>query len=298
MSEDNKSDAWQHEQQKFRHRMNELEADQHLFLRNNSSTVWLAHADFNPFEGDYEVAPYLMLNLCTAHVGRFRRFGIDDIRLEGTLRPGSVALALPNTEASGFWPRTQMLGIAVDLNHINLLDEKTVSAEDLIPASTHLHRDELVTSVITALWRDAEVHGLSTPFFEHGLNIILRRLLEFEGNVTKNIQRTVRPLSGARLERVLDFLESRIATDLRVSELADLAEQDVRTFTRAFRMATGYAPYEYLTFRRMENAKHYLLSGVTVTETAFLTGYSNPSKFSAAFRRLSGCSPSEWKRRQ
>lgn len=295
MSEAIQEEDWHLELQKFEKRVMDLEVKQHLALKNDTSTVLLAHSDFNPYEGEYEETPYLMLNLCTAHVGRIRRVGSDDLHLEGVMRPGSVGIALPYTKATGFWPRTQLLGIAIDMNHFNANAENQISREDLIPAASKLHDDKLITAVMTALWRDAEVHGLSTPFFEHGLNIILNQLLELKTKKTNVQNRAVRPLKGARLKQVLDFIESRIGTDLRVYEIANIAEQDVRTFTRSFRLATGYAPYEYLTFRRMENAKQLLLSGVSVTEVAIAVGYSNPSKFSAAFRRVLGCSPSEWK---
>jgi AraC family transcriptional regulator len=44
----------------------------------------------------------------------------------------------------------------------------------------------------------------------------------------------------------------------------------------------------------MEIAKDLLLKGYSVTETSMIVGYSNPSKFSAAFRRLNGCAPKIW----
>ena len=65
-------------------------------------------------------------------------------------------------------------------------------------------------------------------------------------------------------------------------------------FTKAFQAATGFTPFAYLTRRRMEKAKMLLLGGETVTRAALAVGYANPSKFSAAFRRCVGCSPTEW----
>ena len=81
-------------------------------------------------------------------------------------------------------------------------------------------------------------------------------------------------------------------------DIAGELDRDVRSLTRAFRAATGYAPYEYLTFRRMERAKELLGTAETVMEIALQVGYSNPAKFAAAFRRFCGCSPSEWRGRR
>ncbi|WP_420833470.1 helix-turn-helix domain-containing protein [Sphingomonas pollutisoli] len=53
----------------------------------------------------------------------------------------------------------------------------------------------------------------------------------------------------------------------------------------------------YLTQRRMERAKPLLDDGMPVTHVALSVGYSNPSKFAAAFRPICGCSPSAWRSR-
>ncbi|MNW00509.1 Virulence regulon transcriptional activator VirF [compost metagenome] len=55
-------------------------------------------------------------------------------------------------------------------------------------------------------------------------------------------------------------------------------------------------PYAYLTQRRMHWAQQALQGGLSVTEVAMACGYANPSKFSAAFRRVVGVSPSTWSR--
>jgi AraC family transcriptional regulator len=282
---------WEHEERRFSNRIAELGATPKLALRNENGTVLLAHSQFEAFEGEYEAAPYLMLALCTAHVGRLGRFS-DGLTTEGVLRPGSVAIALPDTKAEGFWPRAQMLGIAVDLGAFACRAQNVITVDDLVPAASTLHRDPLLSSVMTAIWRDAELHGLSTLFFEHGMAVILDRLAGFKA---RPAQRANRPLSKARLNAVKDAVESRIGSDIRTADLAAIAGQDERSFCRAFRTATGLAPYEYLTVRRIEHAKQLMLGGLRVTDAAIAVGYSNPSKFAAAFRRVCGETPTAWR---
>lgn len=256
----------------------------------------LAHAGFEASEGEYSPAPCLMLTLCTAHVGRMRRFG-EGPQLEGVLRPGTVAIALPNTAASGYWPKAQMLGIAVNLDLFPSAGEQRITVDHLAGAASRLHHDGLLTSVMTALWQDAEIHGLSGAFFEQGIQVLLKRLASFSSLQTQPAK--AHPLKGARLQQVLDLMESRLGDDIRISELAGLTGQDSRTFTRAFCAATGLAPYAYFTLRRMEFAKLLLREGrLTITEIAFHVGYTNPGKFAAAFRRVCGMSPSHWRQAQ
>ncbi len=277
-------------------RMSDLGGVPSLSISDKKGSLLLAHADFVASEGNFSVnpSPFLMLNLCTGHIGRMKREG-DGPSLEGVLRPGTVALALPKTIASGYWPTTQMLGIAINLDKFILENEGSINVDNLIPAASKLHNDPLLSAVMTALWRDAEVHGLSGAFFEQGINTLLNRLIDFKPKKTQ--QPIVYPLNRRKLERVLDLMESRLSDDIRITELADLVGQDVRSFTRSFQASTGFAPYAYFTIRRIEYAKHLLTStSVFITEIALQVGYANPSKFSAAFRRITGFTPNFWRK--
>ncbi len=291
------NEMWGRQQQKFRQRMSQFGATPLLSLKNRDASVFLAHSNFDAYEGSYDKEPFLRLQLCTSHVGRIYRDSADGMRLDGIIRPGSYGLTLPHTEAEGFWPRLQALAILIKPGHLSQFGDG-ISLQQLEPISHKLHRDPLVSAVMTAMWRDAEVHGLTSAFFDHGLALILKRLSEYRLNGGGADVRPARPLSKAHLKKVQDLIESRLNCDIRTNELAIECGQDVRSFTRSFRASTGFAPYEYLTLRRMERAKQLLHSGTSITEVAFLVGYSNPSKFSAAFRRFYGCSPSIWRREQ
>ena len=276
-------------------RMLELKAAPSILTCDRGGIGILAHAAFPEFEGEYQSAPFLMLNLCTAQIGRIRRAG-DGPLLEGMLRPGTFALALPGTCATGYWPKTSMLGVAVNLDTFNTLIEKPYKTDSFIAAASQLHNDSLLTAVMTAMWRDAEVHGLSSAFFEQGISVLLKHLEEF--SLKRTAGRYIYPLKNYRLKQVLDFIESRLSDDISLSELAALTGQDVRSFSRSFSAAMGCAPYAYFTMRRIEYAKTLMLSQpLSITEIALHVGYANPSKFSAAFRRVAGLAPSVWRRK-
>ncbi|MBJ7536585.1 helix-turn-helix domain-containing protein [Marinomonas transparens] len=288
------SDSWLNEVDDFNARMTELDATPSISVSDQGGMAMLAHARFSPFEGEFEAAPFLMLTLCTANIGRMHRSG-EGPSLEGVLRPGTFTMALPNTSVFGSFPGTEMLGIAVNLSVLNSLTEHTYTTEDFIPAASQLHKDVYLSSVMNALWRDAELHGLSSAFFEQGLNVILQHLSNAEYKPMS--QKSVYSLSKRHLETVLDYIESRVCSDVSVTELATLVGQDTRSFTRSFSMAIGYTPYVYFTLRRMEYAKRLLCQGnVSITDVAISIGYSNPSKFSAAFRRTVGVTPNTWRK--
>lgn len=285
------SKTWQQEHDDFNHRLTKLGVKPTLSLSDPNGLIQLAHADFEAFEGNFESSKRLMLNLCTAGVGKIGRFS-EQTQLEGTIRSGDVLIALPNSKAQGYFSRTSMLGIAITLPAFENTMGKKICTDDFLPAASSIHRDPLLGAVMTALWRDAETHGLTSAFFEQGILVIFNQLANYRKKTS--LIRPVKPLSGNNLKRSLEFIDSRLGSNLRVAAVAKETNLDIRTFTRAFRAATGYAPFEYLTMRRMEVAKTLLHKGHTVTEVAMIVGYENPSKFSAAFRRLNGKAPKEW----
>lgn len=70
-------------------------------------------------------------------------------------------------------------------------------------------------------------------------------------------------------------------------------------FARSFRVAFGETPGSYLTRRRIERAKDLLRTvNLSVTEVCFLVGFSSLGSFSSRFRKLVGCSPSQYRDRQ
>jgi AraC-like DNA-binding protein len=60
-----------------------------------------------------------------------------------------------------------------------------------------------------------------------------------------------------------------------------------------FRTHFGTSVFGYLRAQRMDQARRLLVRGeLSVTEVAARVGYSNPSKFAAAFRKHFGRPPS------
>ena len=283
--------TWQQEHDDFNHRLQAYGVKSSLSLSDPNGILQLAHADFEPFEGSFGSSSRLMLNLCTAGVGRMGRFS-EQGNIEGVIRSGDALIALPNSEAEGYSSSTSMLGIAINLPALEGAIGEAIPIDDFLPAASSFHRDPLLSAVMTALWRDAETHGLTSAFFEQGLLVIFNQLANYRKKTS--LPRPVRPLSGNSLKRSLEFIESRLDSNLRVAEIARETNLDIRTFTRAFRAAAGYAPFEYLTMRRMEVAKGLLRKGDSVTNVSMTVGYSNPSKFAAALRRLNGRAPKQW----
>ncbi|MGO2011606.1 helix-turn-helix domain-containing protein [Pseudoalteromonas sp.] len=256
-------------------------------ISNPSGSIALCHCQFDAFVGNGSEQPYAILGMCITGGGRTKRI-TDKTKLDDIWRPGRLGLALPSPTAKGFTPAMEMLGIAFNLHELPACHGKKVTAEDLQQISNHLFNDELVSAIMIALLRDAEIHGGTSAFFEHGLSLALHHL------VTKSTT-CLTTKSASKLNHTFDYIEAHLGDDIRISELSAISGLNTKTLTRLFRQETGYTPYKYLTIRRMERAKELLALRTSITNIATTVGYANPAKFSAAFTRWVGCTPSLWK---
>jgi AraC family transcriptional regulator len=104
-------------------------------------------------------------------------------------------------------------------------------------------------------------------------------------------------IAGARLKRILEYMEERCQTSLRLADLAEVAGLSEFHFARSFRQSTGLPPHQYQLQLRMQKAKSLLRAPQqNVAEVAALMGFPSVSHFSRTFKRLVGVNPSDWRR--
>lgn len=108
------------------------------------------------------------------------------------------------------------------------------------------------------------------------------------------------PLGGHRrldLAALDRFIDRHLGSRLRVADLAAEACLSEAHFTERFRAQAGLSPWQYVLRRRLE-AAHRLLqdSHLPLSEIAALTGFTNQSALSRAFRRAFGHPPSQLRR--
>ncbi|QLE54276.1 helix-turn-helix transcriptional regulator [Nostoc sp. TCL26-01] len=97
-----------------------------------------------------------------------------------------------------------------------------------------------------------------------------------------------------KIHQAREILLSHLDNPPTLLELAQLVGVSDRTLQRGFQRLFGTSVFGYLTDKRMEQAERWLREGHrTVLEVAIMTGYSNPTHFSVAFKRKFGISPSQ-----
>ena len=114
------------------------------------------------------------------------------------------------------------------------------------------------------------------------------------------VQRPARrePRGGLRdyqLRRVLEYINAHLDQDLGLNDLAALAGLSTHYFVELFRQRVGKTPHRYVLERRIERAKELLMERKqSITDVALAVGFGETSSFSAAFRKATGVTPTDW----
>jgi AraC-like DNA-binding protein len=95
----------------------------------------------------------------------------------------------------------------------------------------------------------------------------------------------------ARIDAIAEALLDDPADPRSLEDWARLLDVSERTVTRAFRQATGLSFAQWRQVLRVHRALTLLSEGFDVTTVSAALGYTRPSTFIAAFRRVMGTTP-------
>ena len=90
------------------------------------------------------------------------------------------------------------------------------------------------------------------------------------------------------------FIDAKEGENIDMEELSHAVGYTREHITRTFKAVFRLTPTEYVTSRRMEEARRSLEGGKSVTRTAEELGYSSPYAMSRAFKRHFGLSPENY----
>ena len=97
-----------------------------------------------------------------------------------------------------------------------------------------------------------------------------------------------------RLRAVTDWLHGDPADPYTLAELGQAVGASERTLSRLFRTELGMTFHQWRTLLRVQQALVYLAEGRSVTGTAVLCGWANPTSFIEAFTAIVGETPGRY----
>ena len=102
---------------------------------------------------------------------------------------------------------------------------------------------------------------------------------------------------GDVVEDALRYIdENYCSEDICLNTVAQATKVSANYLSTAFSQKVGCPFVEYLTEKRISRAKQLLKeTGKRAGEIAFEVGYKDPRYFSSVFKRIQGCTPSEYR---
>lgn len=103
--------------------------------------------------------------------------------------------------------------------------------------------------------------------------------------------------SSDRMDEILRYVREHLSEPLSVSQVANAFFLSYSTLNRRFRLHLGIPFYKYLESQRLSLAERLLREGRSVTEVAFLSGFSDCSRFILKFKERFGTTPLKYQKR-
>jgi AraC-like DNA-binding protein/ligand-binding sensor protein len=101
---------------------------------------------------------------------------------------------------------------------------------------------------------------------------------------------------SANMTRARQFIEKHQAEPLSLGRVAHVANISRHYFCKMFKKATGVSFIDYLSRVRVEKSKALLLNpNSRISEAAFACGFQSMTNFNRAFKRIVGCSPTQFR---
>lgn len=168
-------------------------------------------------------------------------------------------------------------------------DNKSAAPEFILFSNTGYLR-ECLKGLLTLVKQGSEI---SFALALHKLEELLLVIFElFPKQLIAMFNNTL-PVNQLSLKKIV---ENNLYNNLKIEELAFLANRSVSSFKRDFEKAYHVSPQKYIRDRKLEAACTELIKGRLATEIHQSYGYENLSNFNTAFKKKFGVTPTDYRR--
>ncbi len=98
-----------------------------------------------------------------------------------------------------------------------------------------------------------------------------------------------------KIKPAMSYIQENYYKEITLKDVAKAASMSVNYFCKFFKSTTGETSVSYITRYRIEMACEFLLSGMSVTDTAYACGFNDTSYFINIFKKQIGITPKKYK---
>ncbi len=249
--------------------------------------ISLGYFDCKPSYGVHRnvFSSYLLLVMLTGSMSYQTR------RSRGVIRAGQVLLLDCNAPhsyaAQGKCSFTFVHFSGAQSKEIFEEIERTCGNQIPLPSPNELH--EAIGEMLSRMASEHRLHEGDASAMIHSM---LMKLLSLSG--AANDGATENPV----VDRAISYIQSHLANKLSVEEIAASAGYSASYFSHLFAQETGMSPYQFVMKSRVEQSQQLLkTTRMAVQEIAFQCGFNSAANFCYTFRRMTGVSPHEYRKR-
>jgi AraC family transcriptional regulator len=265
----------------------------------DASGAGIAHWKHGPLHDVVEPMTHHVIMAYNGSMQRMERRSGRFVAI-GTFRPG-VVIIIPEGSSSRWDIPKPVDVVQLYLPHATLerVADEADTARPVNLLERTAHPDPVTSRLLLSAADVLEGNEALDTLFRQQLTDLLntRLLAAHTGSPT-----TIRPVTGGLAPKTLlgaiDRLRSDSKADVSLAALASDAGLSRFHFCRAFKASTGLSPHAWLRQHRLNQAMTMLRDpNTSVASVAAALGYASQTAFAAAFRKLTGETPSEWRRR-
>ncbi|HEY9660437.1 MAG TPA: AraC family transcriptional regulator, partial [Allocoleopsis sp.] len=153
--------------------------------------------------------------------------------------------------------------------------------------------DAFIQNILSTLKAEAEVEGMGSHLLIDSLKTALAIHLLRDYCVTQpKLSSDTNGLPQNKLALVKEYIHENLHRNLKLEEIAAIANISPYHFLRLFKQSLGVTPHQYILQCRLHQAKYLLQhSNLTIDEIATRTGFCDQSHLTRYFKRIMGITP-------
>ncbi|KAB8319574.1 helix-turn-helix transcriptional regulator [Tolypothrix campylonemoides VB511288] len=156
-------------------------------------------------------------------------------------------------------------------------------------------QDVLIQGIFCALREELESGKIGGDLLIYSLKTTLAiHLLRNYCTTQPKLSSYADGLSKSTLQQVRSYINEHLHQEVKLSEIAAIAQMSQYHFLRLFKQSMGVTPHQYILQCRIDKAKYLLQhSELNIADIAARVGFCDQSHFTRYFKRIVGITPKQ-----
>jgi AraC family transcriptional regulator len=157
-------------------------------------------------------------------------------------------------------------------------------------------QDALIQGIFSTLKEELETGGIGGRLLVDSLKTALAiHLLRNYCKTSPKLSSYSDNLSQAKLTLVTDYINAHLHQELKLTEIAAIAQMSPYHFLRLFKRSMGVTPHQYILRSRIDKAKYLLqYSDLSIADIAVRVGFCDQSHLTRCFKRILSMTPKQF----